>query len=63
MHLLEVELALREIFCTDVVRLMLQFLRPVPEPFEWFGWRDVAEYDSRGNYGHVPMCPIELPLF
>ena len=60
----EAAAVLREMFCNDLANLILQFLKPEPKPYDWTGgWRHVDEWGPAGNYGHVPMCPIALPLF
>jgi len=64
MHMGETEFVLREIFCSDLANLVLEFLRPEIEAWDpWSGWVHVDEWDSFGNYGSLPVCPTELPLF
>ncbi len=56
--------ALREKFCNDLANLIMQWAAFEPEPYNKNHlWRRVAEWGPSGSYGHVPMCPIELPLF
>ena len=60
----ETAVVLREMFCNDLTNLILEFLKPLPKPYNPRStWRHVDEYDSTGMYGHVPMCPVGLPLF
>ena len=54
--------ALREKFCNDLANLIMQWAAFEPKPYDT-RWRQVAEWGPSGSYGHVPMCPIELPLF
>ena len=57
-------LALKNIMCKDLANIVLAFLVLEPEAWDpWSGWQTCPEYDSFGHYGHVPMCPTELPLF
>jgi hypothetical protein len=61
MRLLEVELLLREKLPRVLADLVIAFAT-TPAPWDPYDlW--VPEYDSNGDYGHVPMCPVELPLF
>ena len=59
----ELQRALARVFCKDLANLILQWAAPEPKPYDRPQWRQVAEWGPRGSYGHVPMCPIELPLF
>ena len=62
MRFFEVELLVREKFPPGVRELILSFLEEPVTPWDptdlW-----VPEFDSSGLYGHVPMCPIELPTW
>ena len=56
--------ALQPILCKDLANIVLAFLVLETEAWDpWSGWQEVREFDSAGFYGHVPMCPTELPLF
>jgi hypothetical protein len=64
MGLYEAELGLRRHLCNDLADLVLQFLQPKVEAWDpWAQWEHVPEYDACGNYGHLPMCAVELPMF
>ena len=60
MRFLEVELLIREKLPKDLANIIIGYLQYPAEPWNTYDmW--VPEYDDNGNYGHVPMCPIELP--
>ena len=63
MRFFEVELLVREMFPLGVGDLVLSFLEPVAPWSPFDQWVHVPEYDSQGYYGHVPMCPIDLPMW
>ena len=66
MSLVQAEATLTEILPRDLVNLVLGFLQPEVEawdPMILAGWQHVEEFDEFGNYGSLPMCPTELPLF
>jgi hypothetical protein len=46
----------------DLAILICAFAKPMPLPFNyWSLWKEVPEYDSKGIYGHLPMCSTDLP--
>ena len=60
MRFLEVELLVLELLPKDLTKIVIGYLQYPAEPWNLYDdW--VPEYDADGNYGHVPMCPIELP--
>ena len=62
MRILEVELLLREKLPRVLADLVIAFASTPVAPWDPYDlW--VPEYDENGDYGHVPMCPVELPLF
>ena len=66
MSLVQAEATLKGILPRDLVNLVLFFLQPEVEawdPMILAGWQHVEEFDESGNYGSLPMCPTELPLF
>ena len=55
---------LRLHFPYGVAELISAFAKPTPVPYDsWALWQEVPEFDCSGNYGFVPMCPVDLPLF
>ena len=56
--------AVRLHFPSGVAELICAFAKPTPVPYDsWALWQNVPEFDRSGNYGCVPMCPVDLPLF
>ena len=62
MRFFEIQMLIREKFPAGVRELILSFLKEPVVPWEPHDhW--IPEYDNQGNYGHVPMCPIDLPMW
>lgn len=56
----------------ELAKIICEFAKPTPAPDGYYYWAqspycmpllDIPEYDCFGNYGHVPMSCVELPLF
>ena len=55
---------LKEFFPFCIAELICEFAKPLPAPYDsWALWQEVPEFDCMGNYGQLPMCPVDLPLF
>ena len=62
MWFFEMEMLVRRKFPVGVRELIMSFLEEPVVPWEPHDqW--VPEFDNRGLYGHVPMCPIDLPMW
>jgi hypothetical protein len=56
--------AVKDYFPFGIAELICEFAKPTPAPYDsWALWAFVPEFDCNGNYGHLPMSPIDLPLF
>ena len=59
MRLFEIEMLVADRLPKVLAHLVVDYLRYPVEPWDpcdmW-----VPEYDSNGNYGSLPSCPIEL---
>ena len=62
MRFFEVEMLIKEAFPPGLGELVMSFLREPYVPWDSYDlW--VPEYDQNGHYGHVPMSPIDLPMW
>ena len=62
MRFFEVEMLVADRLPKDLANLVMDFLRYPVEPWDAYDmWVPCPEYDSNGNYGSYPSCPIELP--
>ena len=60
MRFFEVEMLIHEKLPKDLAKIIIGYLQYPAMPWDAYDmW--VPEYDTNGNYGHVPMCPVDLP--
>ena len=56
--------AVKLYFPFGVAELICAFSAPTYAPYDsWALWQEVPEYDMHGDYGQLPMCPVDMPLF